>query len=906
MTKGQIHFSNDLHALLPILQENLYPEGLGPFEKRLIIVPHLKLKTTLMQALAKEMHVAAGLQIVNLNQGLAKVAKKKLPSSLELSLFLQHELLPLIEGEEALQRYFTNAKEKRIGPFCTALAKYFLRYAAFGKNPLPKWQETLWQKWNFEMPKLGKTKWKIHLFGFSFLPESYFSFFAGLDAKFYFFSPCEIFWGDFYSKNEKSFLRKKVPDAQLEFFDQSFDEQNPLLTSLGKIGRKMHLMAEDTPALEHYIEPAGNTCLRSIQRDLLSGGKGEWVCDPSLAFSSASSLMHEAEIVRDQIYRLLETTEPKEIQVFAPDIAPYVPYIKAVFDDLPHAISDIPRIEEDTICGGFAKMLELPKKRFALDAVCEVLSHFDLDLSLVRRWLEKANVNWGFSRGQRKTFYLQDALEIHAESGEGTFEEGINALLYGLGHLEGLQAIGQADIGEFNRFYQTIHSLVDDLAPLYDATKWTIPTWLRYFACLLECYFPIDPTYDLYKEFIDLAASLDHLDQEKVPFEGVERVLENLFNKKCKSHQPPHLQAIRFASLAEGVIEPSKAIFLLGMQEDHFPRKEEKASLYMGEKAFRPTSSATDHYLLLQALTSAKTFFSVSYQREGALSLVVQELLQTITNAKVSHPKRISPLFSSEKKAPLIPSFYEPTALKLDSLTPMEIDIKKLFKFAKHPLRYYLHEILGIYPNFKQENQKEFLLDPLSKHILVRAKLANQESDLPLPSHLLRPLADLQIETEVEEWKEAMEAFGIKKIESKHIDIQVGPVRLYGTCEFFSEQGLLVRGKNTLEDQIRFLPQGLLMKHLGLPLLFTKDHSTFTPTADLEKYLAYFQLAQKHPSPLVPALAKALLQKSAFKPVEDEIFAYLNLRDPLPDNTVIKHNWSPLLQQVLGGALAEV
>lgn len=912
MTKGQIHFTNHLHALIPILKENLYPEGSGPFEKRLIIVPHLKLKTTLMQTLAADPNwqVAAGLQIVNLAQGLAKVSKKKLPSSLELSLFLQHELLPLIESEEDLSRYFATAKEKRMGPFCTVLAQYFLRYVAFGKNPLPKWQETLWEKWGWENPKPSKVKWKIHLFGFSFLPSSYFSFFAGLDAHMYFFSPCEIFWGDFYSKKEKAYLREKVSDAQLEFFDQSFDEQNPLLTSFGKIGRRMHLMAEESeiPAFEHYVEPVKETCLAAVQRDLLAGSKEEWVFDSSLVFSSASSLMHEMEVVRDQIYRQLRTTEPKEIQVFAPDIAPYVPYIEAVFDEVARAISDIPRIEEDPLCRGFAKMLKLPSKRFALQDVLEVLDHFGLDISLARMWMEKAHVQWGFSEKQRKAFYLQDALEeqIHSSEAAGTWQQGINTLLYGLGHLDGLQAISQADIGEFNRFYQMLYSLVDDLTPLYDETKWTIPTWLRYFACLLESYFPIDPTYDLYKELTELASSLDHLDREKVPFDGVERVLEQLFNKKCKSRQPPHLQAIRFASLSDGAIEPSKAIFLIGMQEEVFPRKEEGASLYMGEKSYRPTSNSQDRYLFLQALSSAEDFFSVSYQKKSGLSFVVQELIACIQGARVEHPVRLLPSINTKKKEPLIPDFYAPVDLQLSPLSPMEIELKKLFKFAKHPLRYHLHENLSIYPEFGSNTQEEFLLDPLSKHLLVRAKLKEEKLDIPLPCHLLKHLATTQIETEVDEWKEAMQAFAIEKLDDKTIELQVGPVRLFGTCEFFSEKGLLVRGKNQLEDQIRFLPQALVMKKLGLPLLFTKDHTTFTPSIDLEDYLAYFQLAQKSPSPLLPTLAKALLQEKPLKLVEDEVFSYLALRDPPPDTDMIARNWSPILQQVLGGVFAEV
>ena len=70
MSKAQIHFSNHLEELITVLKENLFPSGAGPFEKRLIAVPHLGLKAYLMQALAKDpdLQVAAGLQIVNLSK----------------------------------------------------------------------------------------------------------------------------------------------------------------------------------------------------------------------------------------------------------------------------------------------------------------------------------------------------------------------------------------------------------------------------------------------------------------------------------------------------------------------------------------------------------------------------------------------------------------------------------------------------------------------------------------------------------------------------------------------------------------------------------------------------------------------------------------------------------------------
>ncbi|NGX46977.1 MAG: RecBCD enzyme subunit RecC [Chlamydiae bacterium] len=914
MTKGQIHFSNDLGELIPVLKENLYPPGSGPFEKRLVIVPHLGLKTYLLQALGRDpdLQVAAGLQIANLAQGWSKVTKKNLPSHLELSLFLEHELIPLIDEEPELSSYFQkDTRMGRIGPFCNALAEYFLRYAVFGKKPLPKWQEMLWEKWNWSVPTLGKTNWKIHLFGFSFLPKVYFSFFQKLGAQMYLFSPCEIFWGDFYTPKERKFLQKNVPRAQLDIFEESFAEQNPLLASWGKMGRKFFLMVEegDVPTQEYYVPAKGEGTLQNLQNDILSGCYSRRHVDETLVFCSATSQFHEIEILKDKILHLCKKgIEPKEIQVFAPDISPYVPYIHAVFSDVPYSISDIPCEEEDPIAKAFAKMIDLPKKRFALEEVLQVLAKLKIDVSLVRKWLEKVHVRWGFSKAQRKTFYLKDFSEkqIHANAAEGTWEHGLGRLLQGLGHSDGVQGVGPAEMAEFNQFYQLIYSLVDDLAPLYDGTLWTIPTWLRYFACLLESYFAIDPSYDLYKELTEMAAVCDHLDREKVPYEGVERVLEYFLEKKSKSHQAPHLQAIRFGAFSEGCIQPSKAIFLIGMQEEAFPRVETNASLYMGEQDFRPTIPQKDRYLFLQALCSAREVFSISHLCDEGVSFVVQELLSALDGAEiVPHTRQVYDS-SKQPKPPLIPEFFTPVPIDIPKLVPMDIDVQKLFKFARHPLRYYLHEVLGVYPDFGKVDQREFLLDPLTKYQLVRAALQGIPSEAELPVHLLEPLAKQQIQREVEEWHLAMEAFGIDRgdLESKKIDLEIGPVRLKGKIELFTSKGLLVRGKNQIEDQIRFWPQALVMQHLGLPLLFAKDHTTFTPEGNFEEYLTYFQLSHKHPSPLVPSIAKALLQdgdlQKALKRVGDETFAYLFFRDPMPNASIIQQNWSDILQKLFG------
>lgn len=928
-----IHFSNSLEELVQVLKENLFSGDCGPFDRRLIAVPHLGLKSYLMQAIAKDpqLQVAAGLNIVNLPQAWSKLSRKKLPTTLELSLFLQHNLIPLIEQEEELQNYFSTAREKRIGPFCDALARYFQRYALYGKKNLSPWQEKLWKEmkrqWTFPSdPVTIKSQWQIHLFGFSFIPKVYFEFFQKLDAAMYLFSPCEIYWEDFYSDKEKCFLN----------FD---DEQNPLLGNWGKVGRKMFSMVQESNLCteEHYVTPEGNSALNHIQRDCLEGAFNKHSADASLSFFSATTHLREVEILKDQLLKLFSESDltPRDIQVFAPDISVYAPYIHATFSDIPYAISDLEAKEP------FAKLIDLPKKRFALEDVLQLFAtrpfkeKWELNPAQVRKWLELANIRWGFSKKERRAFYLQDAEERHiaSNSEEGTWEKGLRRLVLGLGQIEGeaLCAIEVTEMEQFDRLYTLLFSLSDDLTPFYDGTKWTIPTWLRYFATLLESYFAIDPSHDLYQQLQKLAAACDSLDREEIPFCAIERVLQQLFTKKGKSHQPPHLQAISFGSLSEGCVHPGKVICLLGMQEDLFPGREENSSLYAGEIEYRPKKGDLDRYLFLQALLSARSHFMMSYRRDesgkSGVSQVVQQLMQQLEGAEiVHHPAEPFDLkyFQGELTSfnqehfvmaqaqveapvhrPLIKSFYEPIQIIGSPVNGKEIDLQKLFKFARHPLRYYLHEHLKVYPENVAVDQSEYLLNPLKKHQLVQQALKTsleevlEKSDLPI--NLLKPLAEEQIRKEVELWQ----AFGDQVYSSK-IEMQVGEIKLVGKLDN------LVKGKNCLEDRIRYWPQALILEKLGIPLIFIKDQSVAKIEGSLEKYLEYFLLAETNPSPLLPDLAKALLTgtsaelKKELNTIEDEAWSWILLRDPMPSAEMIHRNWSEYLRNVFGGIYATV
>jgi exodeoxyribonuclease V gamma subunit len=970
MTKAQIHFSNKSETLLEIFKEELFREAPHPFEERLVVVPHPCLKSYLMQALAKDsrLQVAAGLQIIPLSKAYAKLTKQPMPTTLELSLFLQHALDPFLEREKELKNYFSSeAKERRIGPFCDTLASHFIRYGIYGKGELPRWQRELWKllPWTFPSEVKDKLPMRKHLylFGFSYLPQSYFELFKGANGHFYLFSPCQIFWGDFYSEKEKALLAKSVPQRQLDLFEKSFEDVHPLLAGMGKLGRKMLERVEECALTteEHYEEVEEGCCLHRLQNALLYGEKRVVRADGSLRGFSATTLWREVEILKGQLLELFDTqgVEPKDVQVFAPDISLYAPYIQAVFSEIEFSITDLRMEEIDPTARAFARVLQLPKERFALEAVLQVvgsMKKFPIDMGKARRWLELANVQWGLSKDQRKFLYLNEMhpSQVRVIENTGTWEQGFRRLLIGLGHLEGDEAplccLETTDMEPFDTLYRLITSLGDDLAPLWDGTKWTISTWLRYFACFLDSYFEVDPSHELYKGLLDLASSSDHLDSKEVSYLEVKRVLDQLLAHPCKSLSPPHTQAIRFSSLSEGAVLPSRVLCFLGMQEESFPRREVKSSFFVATQDLLPTKTEVDRYLFLQALFAAKDIFLFSYVREAegklGVSPLIEELFELIDGAEIAHhpAKSYDPsyfqgewtsysqedyalaratLFPKPAQEPLIPSFVCHVALKIQKSDPQELDLHSLFKFARHPLRYYVHEVLGFYPEVgMRPRSTEYLLDYRAKSSLVMQALQEPidtvleraEKRGELPTNLLKRFAVEQLEKELELWHEALEVLGIdpSELHSKQIDLSCSGVRLKGKIELFTSKGICIYGENKLEDQIRFWPQTLLAKELSIPLLCIKDQSVLEPKGSLEEYLDYFHLAQTHPSPLLPPLAKPLLfqteaeLKKVLASIEDETLNWLRLASSMPEPTILFNNWAPLLRSIFGGVCANV
>jgi len=376
MKKPDIHVSNSIDNLIMLLRDHLFFTSSKPFTKKIVFLPQLNLKNTLMTHFVadKKLSVVTGVEFQELGSGVQYLFHSATGRTL------------LIPPQELLSLHLESLIDDENPSFADALSSEFLKFGKFGGEPLSGWQKELWdgafKEWNtpyqlLEVPlKKIEGEAEVHLFNFPFLPRLYHLFFAKLAAflpvHYYQFSPCREFWSDGVTDREKVRLIKR--DPQVEPY---LEKGHPLLANFGKLGREnFRIFEEEEFQLdEHYISPKSESALSTIQSDILNFKESSFNQDGSIRLLSAPSKLREVEIL---FHTLLEMDIlPSEVQVFAPNISEYAPFINYVFgeEDSPFdfAIRDLPK---NPLLESFFALLNL--ERFEPTALFQLRSrpHF--------------------------------------------------------------------------------------------------------------------------------------------------------------------------------------------------------------------------------------------------------------------------------------------------------------------------------------------------------------------------------------------------------------------------------------------------------------------------------------------------------------------------------------------------
>ncbi|MCP4677817.1 MAG: exodeoxyribonuclease V subunit gamma, partial [Deltaproteobacteria bacterium] len=284
---------------------------------------------------------------------------------------------------------------------------------------------------------------------------------AGLVTEIHLFvlSPSQEYWAHIHSK------RGVVHDLKTYDKDLHIEHGNPLLASLGRMGRDFQEALEDSgpycePADDLYKDPAVRSpcgLLRTLQSDILhlrdrraeadtpdELPKTISSDDASVIIHSCHSPMREVEVLRDQILALLDDRDlrlyPEDILVMMPAIETYAPHIDAVFaresdraSEIPYQIAGLSSRQDSEVRDAFVALLDLAKGRVTIHEVFDLLrvapvrERFGLDeadVDIANKWIEDAGVRWGIDKAHRMA-HGQPEFE------ENTWRFGLRRLLLG-------------------------------------------------------------------------------------------------------------------------------------------------------------------------------------------------------------------------------------------------------------------------------------------------------------------------------------------------------------------------------------------------------------------------------------------------------------------------------------------
>lgn len=656
----------------------------------IVVVPSLGLSRWLTQCLAQSQGVCANISFLFPQKFIAGLFDDALPDRAhgksygrEILAWRLMQLLPPLLEQPAfapLHRYVEQTRaELRLFQLAGKIASSFDRYLAFRPKLIldwesgaaeRNWQAILWREvarsatgshppalareFSAALRKNGaRLPERVSLFGLSTLPEFYLQVVqeiaAYTEVHLFLMQPTPEFWSDTRSAREEARVRKKASaTAQLHL---QFERGNPLLSSMGKVGREFRDLVHDlTPAREHEHaqEPAGQTMLAQIQRDIFkledptAGSSRRSIAgnDRSLQIHSCHSPMREMEVLHDQLLALFEAEpalKPHDIVVMTPDISAYAPFIEAVFDTspegqrIPFSISDRDARAENGIIDTFLRILESAGSRFTASSVVSILESLALqerfnlteaDLETIRAWIEKTGIRWGIDAAHRAEFDLP-------EFGENSWRAGLERLLLGYAApargerlFEGILAFDEVE----GSLAETLGSFVEFAEALFETAASlknprTLLQWQETLREISERFFAADDEREIEMhqlrrviESLRETAALSEFDGE-VPLDVLLAHLEQAL-ANTESGVGFLAGRVTFCALQPMRSVPFRVVCLAGLNDTAFPRHNTLPSFDLVAQHPRPGDRSTrddDRYLFLEALLSAREIFYLSY-----------------------------------------------------------------------------------------------------------------------------------------------------------------------------------------------------------------------------------------------------------------------------------------------------
>jgi len=861
-------------------------------QKQWIFVPTHSLKQWLLlqMALCAPKGGVLGFQICTLEERLRSLCPE-IPTRLELCCLVDQAL--------ASEKFFPVSPQGR-KTVREQFSSLVFTYAWNGFCPQEGWQGQLCKELGVDQwLKAGVGKEVVHVFGFDFFPQAVRKWISAHESCFvYLFSPCALFWEDLCTVKEQGRIlefwqKKKVSFSELGQFEEYLAEAPLLLANWGKVGRETVKQFDGWDMESAHLVVSEESALEKLQNELLSFERSCGSGDKSIrVFKAGMTKREEVEWLCDEICQLQHT----DVLVLAPDIAPYVPWIEMIFSqrNVPYRFPSVSVERQSPFFQGISYLMLCAERGLNEELLCSLLDNS----SFARKWKGKQWHGW-----------VEEIFQISSD-----WEQGIAVLLDRFLILAKGPKTDTLVFGEWDSFEEWIgllQSLHTDVVALREETK-TLVDWADTWAKVVEKYLYCDLS-DEVDSFCQSAWNRRLIECRKVDARApLDLVKEFLMKQIFRPVHGNHLHAIVCASIEVGSIVPAKVIFMLGMDEESFPRKSQRSSLNMlPPTTYVPEVPDIDRYLLLQVVMNAKEMLLFSYLgqspedgRSVSPSFLVQELcadrgivIETVAKEDGACAVKKPLVFGSGD---------------LPKNEEIHIPLSHLTLFAKHPWKYYLQNVLHI--TLPRENERSLAKE---RGMLLR-------SALEFPLETLRQekwpgilheafISDVRSreekrQTQMQNWGKEIRSVALLETAQEgefaplKIELEDGTVvQITGHIPWTLEDGALHLGDDTIGSMFQGWPEILVascvLQSSQIYILKTGKVKTVENASQaLQKFLTYYLRCKEHISPLISDWVDPLLRKTpqAFRDTfryEDEVHRWVQFRLNLPEPAVLFEEW---------------
>lgn len=904
---GKLYVSQNLSALATCLAKKLSSQTENLFAKRYILAPSgLHDWLSLFLAQHSPNQIFAGCKMVSIEQ-IIFPKHISIPSPLEMSCLLSRELetsppelLPFLTGGE-------HRKEELIAH----LSSLFFSYGQHGRELFLQkgdWQHNLLRKLFIEgsfrlpaqfLPEQGNIcQNPIHCFGFDFLPEIYWkSLLRHPSLHIYLFSPCIHYWEDVCNPWEKRALLQKNSPLARESLAQILEEAPQLLANWGRLGKKELPLFDTLEKIEAYSsENEPFTLLQTLQQEILTFEKRPFLPDSSLRIlRTGSSRLNEVLALREEITRLVEKENFSfsDIGIYVTDSALYAPLIEFAFSHIPYRILNINSGQDR----GLHHLLILAQKGLQEKELGQLLE--------TPSFLQKQG--WTPEEVNLLSTWIRHIFK------DGDWQSGFNSLLLRSLQLSPGPAPNLVSLGDFDLLEELLH-LLQSLSKDLSKNNLSLSGWANHWEEMANKYLG-EHTEAFQQNLQTYRRAARHFGETPFPLEVIAPFLLPTIPTQIHGS---HLHAVRIAPLTSGSILPSRAIFLLGMDEENFPRTHIASSLNLLKHTatYIPDPAEMDRYLFLQILFAAQDFLCISYNHLSAEegkpvnpSLLVQELLATIgpeiapaiTTTFHTPSSRPTRKIQWKMDCPPVPPSQE-TLLHLSDLS----------LFARHPWKYYLQKTLHIFlpdtqePTFAQQ-RAPILRTAL--HWPMEIAITSQKENIP--SGPLGIAFALDAVKQGRKRQEQSAAWGGPPFSLTFLQtirtpqqyafppLQFGQVRLIGEVRHALLNGPLHLGDDSLSGLLKNWPEILaamiaLNSHHVYCLKTGKVKEIANPHQALTDFITYYLRCQSHLSPLMPDWASDFFKKEPLQfrtQYEDPVVEWILSRLDPPSPAQLQTEW---------------